>query len=240
MWSVLILLFTITTATSREFQCPPSEKRPEGSPPLIQRENYCSSCLAFFTSKPASCTSLVSAEDHHTPSTKRKLVNFYVDSPQILQQNQEKDTRISRSKVCLRGQTASNTLLSGAADFGSVCSLAVLWSEYSVATTGCGPYELLDWMERLSYQGVIVVAGGAVFSRIVTGNDLADAAISVSGSLDNVATQKIRVAEWLSLVAVVGAFGALGVQYAVGAKMDGLTGIDVGMCRSMQQLRGEE
>ena len=159
----------------------------------------------------------------------------------VSQQNQEKDTRIYRSKVCLRGQTASNTLLSGAADFGSVCSLAVLWSEYSVATTGCGPYELLDWMERLSYQGVIVVAGGgAVFSRIVTGNDLADAVILVSLSLDDVAKQKIRVAEWLSLVAVVGAFGALGVQYAVGAKMDGLTGIDVGMCRSMQQLRSVE
>ena len=79
----------------------------------------------------------------------------------------------------------------------------------------------------------------AVFNRIVTRNDLAESARSVVGPIDNVTLLNVRVAEWSSILAVLGAFGALGIQYAVGANIDGLSGIDIDMCRSMQQLHGK-
>lgn len=42
--------------------------------------------------------------------------------------------------------------------------------------------------------------------------------------------------EWASVLAVVGAVVSLGVQYGRGAVMDGLSGIDVGMCRAIRDL----
>lgn len=143
-----------------------------------------------------------------------------------------------RSSVRLRGHASSqNTLVTGIADVGSVCSLCVLWSEFSIVTTGCGPYELPDWLERFSYQGVIAVAGAVVFNRIVTGNELGNTTKSTLGSLDKTSMWKVRAAEWLSLLSTIGAFVALGIQYAVGTNMDGLSGIDVDMCRSMQEMQ---
>ena len=63
---------------------------------------------------------------------------------------------------------------SGLAEIGIGCSLGVLWSECSIFRTGCGPIQLSDKLERICYQGVIVVAGLALFNRIVTTSFLFD------------------------------------------------------------------
>jgi len=47
---------------------------------------------------------------------------------------------------------------------------------------------------------------------------------------------QVRIAEYASVVAVLGAFVALGFQEMRGSNMDGLSGIDVSMCRAIRDL----
>ena len=61
-----------------------------------------------------------------------------------------------------------DSLFSGIAEFGIGCSIGVLYSESFIIMTGCGPLNFSDTLERISYQGVIVFAGLALFNRIVT------------------------------------------------------------------------
>ena len=56
--------------------------------------------------------------------------------------------------------------------FSLLSSVGTLWSEYSVITTGCGPFQLPDSLERGCYLGTLVVAGLSVFMRIVTGKSM--------------------------------------------------------------------
>lgn len=120
------------------------------------------------------------------------------------------------------------------------CSLGVLWSEYCILWTGCGPVQFSDTLERLCYQGVIVSAGLAWFLRIVTGDggtSLAETAENWYGPLQDATLVQIRIAELTSALAVVGAVAVLGYQtYVRGATMEGLSGIDVSMCRAIQAL----
>ena len=48
--------------------------------------------------------------------------------------------------------------------------------------------------------------------------------------------QIMRAAEYLSLMTIVGGFVALGSQTIHGEQMDGMSGINIDMCKSMQQL----
>ena len=115
-------------------------------------------------------------------------------------------------------------------------SMITLWSEYSVLMTGCGPLSLPDWLERSSYLGVLVVAGLSVFVRIVSGGQSLSIIYKDNmGSSSEKYNQYVSLVENLSLVVVVGAFAALGMQSIKGEQMDGLSGINIDMCRAIQQ-----
>jgi hypothetical protein len=130
-----------------------------------------------------------------------------------------------------------DSLVAGISEISMGCNLGVLWSEYAIATTGCGPYGLSDGLERFCYQGVIVAMGMVVFNRIVRRTDLADTCLDYFGALMDSTVWQVRAAEWLTLFSVLGALVALAIQLGSGASMNGLSEIDVGMCRAMQQLK---
>jgi len=128
-------------------------------------------------------------------------------------------------------------LFAGLAEIGMGCSIGVLYSEYYIATTGCGPPDLGDALERFCYQGVIVLAGLAVFVRAATffASSLEDLAETYGGPLLRKSTlYQVRIAEYLALIAVVGAVVALLAQEGRGATMDGLSGIDIRWCRAVR------
>ena len=110
----------------------------------------------------------------------------------------------------------------------SVASAATLWSEASVAATGCGPALLPDALERLSYVAVLGYAGASGFSRIAFGE---------SAHAWLVGEPQPRAARWaerLSLACVAGAFLALACQVAHGQQMDALSGIDELYCAALR------
>ena len=115
-------------------------------------------------------------------------------------------------------------------------SIGVLYSEYFIITTGCGPPNFGDTLERICYQGVIVFAGLALFNRIVTlfASGLDDTVENLYGPLQTSTLWQVRVAEYLSALAVIGAVVALQVQYSKGSVMDGLSGIDINWCRAVR------
>ena len=146
---------------------------------------------------------------------------------------------------------------------GVSSSLGTLWSEYSVIMTGCGPLILPDALERGCYLGVLVLAGLSIFVRIVTWGD--DLATTVLPSITNTSENKksvgavgirdnkieantslffiedfilwqLRLTEWLSLVAVLGAFVSLAFQIYKGEQMDGMSGINTDMCRALRDI----
>ena len=133
-----------------------------------------------------------------------------------------------------------DNLVSGVAEISIGFALGVLWSEYAVITTGCGPLNFSDILERICYQGVILSAGASLFTRIVTsGKDLTtyiNEDYFGEGMLAEATLIQVRAAEWLSVLAVVGAFASLAVQIVNGEQMDGLSGIDVEMCRAIRDL----
>lgn len=130
-----------------------------------------------------------------------------------------------------------DNLVSGVAEIGIGFALGVLWSESFIAFTGCGPTNFSDALERICYQGVIVLAGAALFNRIVTGGKgLEKSAEDFFGPLESFTLIQVLIAEYASALAVIGAFVALGLQYSRGTSMDGLSGIDVDMCRAIRDL----
>lgn len=129
------------------------------------------------------------------------------------------------------GRNDEPSMLSASA-FASLCTI---WSEYSVLTTGCGPMQLSDTLERGCYLGVLFVAGLSVFVRIVSGGQsLSDV---YKNNIDNNFHPYFMLVESLSLLAVMGAFIALALQSIKGEQMDGLSGINVDMCRAIQQSK---
>jgi hypothetical protein len=136
--------------------------------------------------------------------------------------------------------TRYDSLVSGIAEISLGASLCVLWSEYSVITTGCGPLDLSDFLERFCYQADITCAGLYLFSRIAFGRNVATILIEEEPfgyPLQGLTLLQVTWAEWLAFGSVVGAFLALSFQVANGAAMDGLTGIDVEICRNMRDFR---
>ena len=133
-----------------------------------------------------------------------------------------------------------DNLISGLAEISIGFSLGVLWSELAVITSGCGPLNFSDTLERICYQGVILTAGLSLFTRIVTigEQDLTTYVCDeyFGGSLAEATVIQVRAAEWLSILAVVGAFVSLGFQIAHGEQMDGLSGINTELCRAVRDL----
>ena len=120
-----------------------------------------------------------------------------------------------------------------ASTFASICTI---WSEFSVLISGCGPKHLPDAIERNSYLGVIVVAGSSVFVRIVSGGkSLSQIYADNTSKSDMNYSLYVNFVENLSFLAVVGAFVALAAQSMNGERMDGLSGVNIDMCRAIQQ-----
>ena len=109
----------------------------------------------------------------------------------------------------------------------SVASAVTLWSEASVAATGCGPALLPDAVERFSYVAVLAYAGATGFCRIAFG-------ASAHAWLVGEPPPAARWAERLSLACVAGAFLALACQVANGQQMDALSGIDELYCTALR------
>ena len=130
-----------------------------------------------------------------------------------------------------------DNLVSGLCEISFAFSLGVLWSEYSIVLTGCGPVHFSDSLERICYQGLIVSAGVTLFTRIVTGGiSLEVIAENVFGPLQESTLIQVRVMEIALVLAALGAFLALGLQEYRGTNMDGLSGINVDMCRAIRDL----
>lgn len=129
-----------------------------------------------------------------------------------------------------------DNLVAGIAEISMGTSIGVLWSEFAVLTTGCGPLQLSDALERFCYQAVLVAAGLALFFRIATGKDAVSLTQDVYGELQDFTLVQVRAAEWLLLLAVLGAFAALASQMMSGQQMDGMSGINVQMCRAIRDL----
>ena len=127
-----------------------------------------------------------------------------------------------------------DNLFAGIAEIGMGFSVGVLYSEYSILLTKCGPPDLSDFLERICYQGVIVYAGLALFLRIVTGNGLEATAENYYGPLLSSTRIQLNIAEILSFLAVLGAVVALVAQTKSGVSMDGLSGIDINFCRAVR------
>lgn len=141
-----------------------------------------------------------------------------------------------RHSTTLHYSRREDNLFSGLAEIGMGFSVGVLWSEYSIIGTGCGPLGFSDTLERICYQGVIVLSGIALFNRIVTTKSLETTVDELFGPLLDVTLLQVRIAEYASALAVVGAIAALAVQYQSGANMSGLSGIDESLCRAIRDL----
>jgi hypothetical protein len=134
----------------------------------------------------------------------------------------------------LLSYSRNDNLLSGLAEIGLGVSVGVIWSEYSIVRTGCGPMNFSDTLERICYQGVIVLMSIALFNRIVARQPLEKTVEDSFGPLVDSTLLQVRLVEIAILVAVLGAFVALGVQYQSGANMDGMSGIDASFCRALR------
>lgn len=141
-----------------------------------------------------------------------------------------------RHSTTLHYSRREDNLFSGLAEIGMGFSVGVLWSEFSIIGTGCGPLQFSDTLERICYQGVIVLSGIALFNRIVTTKSLETTVDELFGPLLDVTLLQVRIAEYASALAVVGAIAALAVQYQSGANMSGLSGIDESLCRAIRDL----
>ena len=123
---------------------------------------------------------------------------------------------------------AASTAASAVALTASLASAATLWSEASVAATGCGPALLPDAVERFSYVAVLAYAGASGFSRIAFGES------AHAWLIGEPPPGAARWAERLSLACVAGAFLALACQVAKGQQMDALSGIDELYCAALR------
>lgn len=140
-----------------------------------------------------------------------------------------------------------DNLVGGLAQISLGASLCVLWSEWNVITTGCGPVNLSDFLERLCYQLDIVFAGGFWLSRLALSTDITtllrgnkerkNSIIPWGFELESLTLLQVTWSEWLAYASVIGALIALASQILNGSLMDGLSGIDIQQCRAMRDFR---
>ena len=179
----------------------------------------------------------ISSPTSHLRSVKERRGNGYpkpTDAfPGLRQSNKNNHNPLHNTmlKYAFRPQ---DNLFAGIAEIGMGFSVGVLYSEYSILLTKCGPPDLSDFLERICYQGVIVYAGLALFLRIVTGNGLEATAENCYGPLLTSTRIQLNIAEILSFLAVLGAVVVLVAQTKSGVSMDGLSGIDINFCRAVR------
>jgi len=110
-------------------------------------------------------------------------------------------------------------------------AVLVLWSEVSIFFTSCGPAQLTDTVERISYLLVIAASCGFWFARIVSGGR----GLAESGVHDNTISL-ISWTERMNYLAVAVTFLALAAQHERQTNMAGLTGINQDFCRALDTL----
>ena len=173
------------------------------------------------------------------PARPRRLAGAPTSPSLIVRRNWQRNGSALSRQTALSLARYDN-LVSGVAEISIGFSLGVLWSEYAVVTTSCGPLNFSDTLERICYLGVILTAGLSLFTRIVTiGNqDLTTYVCDdyFGGTLAEATVLQVRAAERLSILAVAGAFVSLGFQIANGEQMDGLSGINTELCRAVRDL----
>jgi hypothetical protein len=190
-------------------------------------------------SKVALVSAAFSSSSNHLAGNTYRIPRHRIHVPPKLQSSAS--IPLPSSSSTQLSLTRYDNLVSGIAEISIGFSLGVLFSEYAVITTGCGPLSFSDTLERICYQGVILSAGASLFTRIVTGGN-SDLTIFVcedyfgGDMLAESTVVQVRVAESLSILAVLGAIVALSFQVTNGERMDGLSGINVEMCRAVRDL----
>mmetsp|Transcript_30470 Transcript_30470/g.34730 ORF Transcript_30470/g.34730 Transcript_30470/m.34730 type:complete len:219 (+) Transcript_30470:96-752(+) len=178
-------------------------------------------------------TIAISNKRQHLPSSTRynniyKRDTLFVSS----RQHQYSSTKLY-SYNNLPGPRYDN-LVGGLAQISLGASLCVLYSEWNIILTGCGPLDISDFTERFCYQIDILAAGVFLFVRIVSQGRCLTNLLKDDGEymeLEDFTLVQVTWAEWLAMASVVGALIALTVQYQTNVQMDGLSGIDIKLCR---------
>ena len=156
-------------------------------------------------------------------------------SEEVIVKENEKN-RLGCSKCRLMMSPRDNNLVAGIAEISMGFSVGVLYSEMSILSSGCGPMNFSDTLERICYEGVILFAGSSIFSRIAFQKDLVRLTEDYFPYLEPFTLAQVRFAEILSLLGVIGAFAALFLQIYNGEQLDGLSGINIEMCRALRDL----
>jgi len=124
-----------------------------------------------------------------------------------------------------------------------VTSTCTLWSEATIFKTGCGPIYMSDFVERVSYQAVLMVSGLAWFIRIVFRQGLGDFATEQGflPSHDKKTKHKwsrkvLGMAETTAYLAALLAVVVLVNQMQNNVEMDGLSGIDIAACKARRDF----
>lgn len=116
--------------------------------------------------------------------------------------------------------TSDQTVLGVA---GTISSLIVFISEYTLATTGCGlpagPFGLYGLAEGISYLGVVGIGGYSAFTKIKTGSGLPAGPAGVLGA-----------AEGLSFLAIVAGLVVLALQVTNYGYIPNAVPMEGGLC----------
>jgi len=106
---------------------------------------------------------------------------------------------------------------------GTVASIIVFYSEFTLKTTGCGlpagPFGLLGAVEGVSYLGVIGIVAYSLYSKITTGRGLPAGPAGLLGA-----------AEGLSFLAIVAGLVVLGFQIMDYGYIPNAVPMEGGMC----------
>jgi len=113
----------------------------------------------------------------------------------------------------------------------SCCAISCMGAAVSIFFTSCGPAQLTDTVERISYLLVIAASCGFWFARIVSGGR----GLAESGVHDNTISL-ISWTERMNYLAVAVTFLALAAQHERQTNMAGLTGINQDFCRALDTL----
>jgi hypothetical protein len=107
---------------------------------------------------------------------------------------------------------------------GTIAALMVLWSEFTLKTTGCGlpagPLGLLGAAEGISYLAVVALAALSLYSKLRAGSGLPAGPVGILGA-----------AEGLSFLAIATGLVVLGFQLADYGYIPNAVPMEGGMCR---------
>jgi hypothetical protein len=132
--------------------------------------------------------------------------------------NKVPPTRLSMSEGSM---SESDQTLLGAS--GTLAALVVLYSEFTLKTTGCGlpagPFGLLKAAEGIGYLAVVGLAAYSLYTKFRTGSGLPAGPGGILGA-----------AEGLSFVAVAAGLVVLGFQIADYGYIPNAVPMEGGMC----------